>query len=140
MLGSMIKDKKAHSNNMGVITNIKGKMYCLKLGEVSKPKDFSFYFYSTQYRKKTLSEYKPTRVLWFYFDNFHFYLNWVFCYNFHCWSQNSRLFYNFWNTKILINQSTTLHKRSSSKILFTAILWWTIWSFVYGCGWFNNSR
>lgn len=91
----MIKDKKAHSNNMGVITNIKGKMYCLKLGEVSKPKDFSFYFYSTQYRKKASSEYKPTRVWWFYLDNFHFNFNWVFFYNFHCQSQNCQLFYNF---------------------------------------------
>lgn len=52
MLGSLFKDKKAHSNNMGVISSIKGKMYCLKLGEVSKPKDFSHYFYTTQYKRK----------------------------------------------------------------------------------------
>lgn len=59
----MIQDKKVHSHNMGVITNIKGKMYCLKLGEVSKPKDFSYFFYSTQYRKRVQSAIKPTRIL-----------------------------------------------------------------------------
>lgn len=48
----MISDKKSHMNNMGIINNIKGKMYCLKLGEVSKPKEFVHYFYTTQYRKK----------------------------------------------------------------------------------------
>jgi hypothetical protein len=48
----MIKDKKAHEQNMGIINNIKGKMYCLKLGEVSNHKDFSRFFYTTQYKKK----------------------------------------------------------------------------------------
>jgi hypothetical protein len=47
-----MKDPKAHENNMGVISSIKGKMYCLKLGEVSSSKDFSNYFYFTQYRKR----------------------------------------------------------------------------------------
>ena len=59
----MIQDKKVHSHNMGVITNIKGRMYCLKLGEVSKPKDFSYFFYSTQYRKRVQSAVKPNKIL-----------------------------------------------------------------------------
>lgn len=29
---SMIKQKRVHGSNLGVIHNIKGKMYCLKLG------------------------------------------------------------------------------------------------------------
>ena len=37
---------------MGVISSIKGKMYCLKLGEVSSWKEFSNYFYFTQYRRR----------------------------------------------------------------------------------------
>ena len=33
---SMIGNRKAHQENPGVLTNIKGKMYCLRLGEVGK--------------------------------------------------------------------------------------------------------
>ena len=51
-LGSMITDPKALEQNMGVISSIKGKMYCLKLGEVSSSKDFSHYFYSKQFKVK----------------------------------------------------------------------------------------
>lgn len=46
----MLHEPKTLEQNMGVITNIKGKMYCLKLGEVSSSKDFSHYFYSKQFR------------------------------------------------------------------------------------------
>lgn len=49
---SMLKDKQAHSHNLGVIQNIKGKMYCLKLGEVAQFKEFSHYFYTSQYRRR----------------------------------------------------------------------------------------
>lgn len=49
---SMLKDRKAHEHNVGVLHNIKGKMYCLKLGEVSNFKEFSHYFYTSQYRRK----------------------------------------------------------------------------------------
>ena len=49
---SMIKEKKVHSQNMGVISSVKGKMYCLQLGEVSNYKDFSHYFYTNQYKRK----------------------------------------------------------------------------------------
>jgi hypothetical protein len=59
----MFREKKVHTNNMGIITNIKGKMYCLKLGEVSKPKKFTDFFYSTQYRKKFRSECNPSKIL-----------------------------------------------------------------------------
>lgn len=48
----MLKDKVAHSHNLGVIQSIKGKMYCLKLGEVAQFKEFSHYFYTSQYRRK----------------------------------------------------------------------------------------
>lgn len=48
----MLHDPKTLEQNMGVITSIKGKMYCLKLGEVSSSKDFSHYFYSKQFRIK----------------------------------------------------------------------------------------
>lgn len=48
----MISDPKTLEKNMGVISSIKGKMYCLKLGEVSSSKDFSNYFYSKQFRVK----------------------------------------------------------------------------------------
>ena len=47
-----MKDKGAHKNNVGVLTNIKGKMYCLKLGQVGNFKEFSHYFYASQYRRK----------------------------------------------------------------------------------------
>lgn len=50
--GSMITDPKSLDQNMGVISSIKGKMYCLKLGEVSSSKDFSHYFYSKQFKVK----------------------------------------------------------------------------------------
>jgi hypothetical protein len=43
-------ESKVHENNMGIISSIKGKMYCLKLGEVSSSKDFSRFFYSNQFR------------------------------------------------------------------------------------------
>lgn len=46
----MLHETKAHENNMGIISSIKGKMYCLKLGEVSSSKDFSRFFYSNQFR------------------------------------------------------------------------------------------
>jgi hypothetical protein len=59
----MFQEKKVYTNNMGIITNIKGKMYCLKLGEVSKPKNFTDFFFSTQYRKKFISECKPSKIL-----------------------------------------------------------------------------
>ena len=41
---------------MGVISSIKGKMYCLQLGEVSNFKDFSHYFYANQYKKKNVQK------------------------------------------------------------------------------------
>jgi len=50
--GSMLHDIKPHENNMGIISNIKGKMYCLKLGEVSSSKDFTRFFYSNQFRMR----------------------------------------------------------------------------------------
>ena len=46
----MMNESKLHDNNMGIIASIKGKMYCLKLGEVSRSKDFSRFFYSNQFR------------------------------------------------------------------------------------------
>ena len=49
---TMFKDKEAHDHNTGVITNIKGRMYCLKLGEVGRQKELSHYFYATQYKKR----------------------------------------------------------------------------------------
>lgn len=51
-----MKDPKLHENNMGVISSIKGKMYCLKLGEVGHPKDFSHYFYFSQHRNRQRAE------------------------------------------------------------------------------------
>ena len=48
----MLTDPKALEQNMGVISNIKGKMYCLKLGELSSSKDFSRFFYSKQFKAK----------------------------------------------------------------------------------------
>ena len=45
-----MNESKLHDNNMGIIASIKGKMYCLKLGEVSRSKDFSRFFYSNQFR------------------------------------------------------------------------------------------
>lgn len=48
--GNMLNQPKCFEQNMGVISSIKGKMYCLKLGEVSCSKDFSHYFYSKQFR------------------------------------------------------------------------------------------
>ena len=47
----MFRNKKAHNHNPGVLTNIKGKMYCLKLGAVGNQKEFSHYFYTSQYRR-----------------------------------------------------------------------------------------
>ena len=48
----MMKDRKAHKNNSGVMATIKGKSYCLKLGEVGGQKELSHYFYTTQFRRK----------------------------------------------------------------------------------------
>jgi hypothetical protein len=50
--GTMLHEPRALEQNMGVISSIKGKMYCLKLGEVSSSKDFSHFFYSKQFRMK----------------------------------------------------------------------------------------
>lgn len=47
----MMKNRKAHEYNLGVLNNIKGRMYCLRLGEVSNYKEFSHYFYTSQYRR-----------------------------------------------------------------------------------------
>lgn len=55
----MLKDKKAHEHNLGVLQNIKGKMYCLKLGEVSNFKQFSHYFYTSQYRRRVSGVNEP---------------------------------------------------------------------------------
>ena len=60
---NMIKDKKAHEQNMGVISSIKGKMYCLKLGEVSNYKDFSHFFYANQYKRKMATENYEQKIL-----------------------------------------------------------------------------
>lgn len=56
----MLKDPTAHEVNIGVISNIKGKMYCLKLGELSSSKDFSHYFFTNQFRRK-LAKVEPLR-------------------------------------------------------------------------------
>jgi hypothetical protein len=62
-----MRDPKAHLANIGVISSIKGKMYCLKLGAVSSSKDFAHYFYSMQYRrqqqKAPLSSLNPSNHL-----------------------------------------------------------------------------
>ena len=49
---SMIKHNKVQAKNFGVLHSIKGKMYCLKLGEVSKSKELSHYFYTSQYKRQ----------------------------------------------------------------------------------------
>lgn len=48
----MIKHNKVQAKNFGVLHSIKGKMYCLKLGEVSKSKELSHYFYTSQYKRQ----------------------------------------------------------------------------------------
>ena len=58
-----MKNPKVHDLNMGVISSIKGKMYCLKLGEVSSSKDFSNYFYTNIYRRRLLKP-EPLKKLY----------------------------------------------------------------------------
>ena len=51
-----MKKGVAHENNMGVIHQIKGKTYCLQLGEIDKSKDFPFYFYANRYEREVKSK------------------------------------------------------------------------------------
>jgi hypothetical protein len=51
-LESLIKDTRAHRQNIGVISSIKGKMYCLKLGQMQSSKEFSHYFYVNLYKRR----------------------------------------------------------------------------------------
>jgi len=62
ILGSMLSEPRALDQNMGVISSIKGKMYCLKLGEVSSSKDFSHYFYTKQFKNKQTKD-EPLKKL-----------------------------------------------------------------------------
>lgn len=45
------KDPKALDSHMGVLSTIKGRLYCLKLGDVSKSKNAEHFFYCSQYKR-----------------------------------------------------------------------------------------
>ena len=58
-----MRDPKAHEHNMGVLSTIKGKMYCLKLGTVSQSKNVEHFFYANQFRRRQQPKSRPLEKL-----------------------------------------------------------------------------
>ena len=57
-----MRNPKAHEHNMGILSTIKGKTYCLELGTVSQSKNVEHFFYANQYRRRQ-SKPKPLQKL-----------------------------------------------------------------------------
>jgi hypothetical protein len=48
----MMREGKVQGQGLGIFHNVKGKMYCLELGQISNFKEFSHYFYAAQYQRR----------------------------------------------------------------------------------------